>query len=246
MCCTSGVPMQVALNALIKEVRPDHILIEPTGLGHPKEILGVLRSKQFSSSLEINATITLVDARKLSDERYLNHDTFNQQLYVSDVIVANKSDAYEASDRARMTDFLAKKGWSDVKQLVFSRYGDVDIEWLSHAAVNTQTQWIFSHLTRSSILATGSEASNNAPALDVHKLDEVKESTKAVNLNQMRMFENYSQGYFAIGWDFPESDIFDLENLRGTLEELNVERVKAIINTPEGLFGLNLAEIAER
>ena len=41
MCCASGVPMQVALNQLITKAKPDRLLIEPTGLGHPKEVVAV-------------------------------------------------------------------------------------------------------------------------------------------------------------------------------------------------------------
>jgi len=42
MCCTAGLPMQIALNQLLVSSRPDRLLIEPTGLGHPKEVLQTL------------------------------------------------------------------------------------------------------------------------------------------------------------------------------------------------------------
>lgn len=37
LCCAVGLPFQVSVNRLLKEVRPDRLLIEPTGLGHPKK-----------------------------------------------------------------------------------------------------------------------------------------------------------------------------------------------------------------
>ena len=69
MCCASGLPMQIALNMLLAKSKPDRLLIEPTGLGHPKEVLAVLRSDSYREVLNLGATVTLVDARKLSDER---------------------------------------------------------------------------------------------------------------------------------------------------------------------------------
>ena len=39
MCCVNGLPMQVGLNTLLRQGKPDRLLIEPTGLGHPKQIL---------------------------------------------------------------------------------------------------------------------------------------------------------------------------------------------------------------
>ncbi len=38
MCCVNGLPMQVGLNTLLRQGKPDRLLIEPTGLGHPKQI----------------------------------------------------------------------------------------------------------------------------------------------------------------------------------------------------------------
>ena len=37
--------MQIALNQLLSKAKPDRLLIEPTGLGHPKEVLEVLTSE---------------------------------------------------------------------------------------------------------------------------------------------------------------------------------------------------------
>ena len=39
MCCTAGLPMQMAMNMLLARAKPDRLLIEPTGLGHPYEVL---------------------------------------------------------------------------------------------------------------------------------------------------------------------------------------------------------------
>ncbi len=49
MCCAAGVPMQVALNQLLTQAKPDRLLIEPTGLGHPKEVLRVLSAKHYQT-----------------------------------------------------------------------------------------------------------------------------------------------------------------------------------------------------
>ncbi|MCW9018042.1 MAG: hypothetical protein OQJ89_13815, partial [Kangiellaceae bacterium] len=42
MCCAASLPMQIALNRLLAYAKPDRLLIEPTGLGHPLEVLDVL------------------------------------------------------------------------------------------------------------------------------------------------------------------------------------------------------------
>lgn len=92
MCCASGLPMQIALNQLLSKAKPDRLLIEPTGLGHPKEVLQVLSAEYYKKVLSVQKTLTLVDARKLTDQRYTSHDTFNQQIAIADTIIGNKLD----------------------------------------------------------------------------------------------------------------------------------------------------------
>ena len=54
MCCTSNLPMQIALNQLLMMSKPDRLLIEPTGLGHPIEIMNELLNEYYSNILNIN------------------------------------------------------------------------------------------------------------------------------------------------------------------------------------------------
>ena len=46
MCCTAGISMNIALSEIIFLVQPDRILIEPTGLGHPNEVMQTLHHER--------------------------------------------------------------------------------------------------------------------------------------------------------------------------------------------------------
>ena len=65
MCCTAGLPMQIALNMLLARARPHRLLIEPTGLGHPREVLASLAAPHYRELIDLRATVTLVDARQV-------------------------------------------------------------------------------------------------------------------------------------------------------------------------------------
>lgn len=127
MCCAAGLPMQMALNMLLKRARPDRLLIEPTGLGHPKEVMDVLMAEHYRKVLTINSTVTLVDARKLRESRYTDNDTFNQQLDIADVIVANKADLYETQDLLHMIKYLGGRFSERYKPIFPARNGAVDV-----------------------------------------------------------------------------------------------------------------------
>ena len=69
MCCVNGLPMQVGLNTLLRQGKPDRLLIEPTGLGHPKQILDLLTAPVYEPWINLRATLCLLDPRQLLDEK---------------------------------------------------------------------------------------------------------------------------------------------------------------------------------
>lgn len=119
MCCAAGLPMQIALNQLLHEAKPDRLLIEPTGLGHPKEVLEVLSSEHYRTVLSLQKTLTLVDARKLSDTRYTNHETFNQQIAIADTVVGSKIDLYQADEKQLLNAYVEQVGRPET-QVIFA------------------------------------------------------------------------------------------------------------------------------
>ncbi len=45
--------MQVGLNTLLRQGKPDRLLIEPTGLGHPKQILDLLTAPVYEPWIDL-------------------------------------------------------------------------------------------------------------------------------------------------------------------------------------------------
>ncbi len=75
MCCTAGVPKaSVVLMPLLRQ-KPDCLLIEPTGLGHPKQVIATLTSEQYTPYVDLKATLGLLTPRNLSIEKYTSNRT---------------------------------------------------------------------------------------------------------------------------------------------------------------------------
>ncbi|MDO6446620.1 GTP-binding protein [Colwellia sp. 1_MG-2023] len=130
MCCASLLPMQTALNKLLKEAKPHRLLIEPTGLGHAFEVLKLLSNQYYQESLRLEKTLTLIDARKLDDSRYIENITFNQQLEIADVIVANKADLYSEQDKSALIHYVKDHDFKADK-LYFTEHSQVKLVWLA-------------------------------------------------------------------------------------------------------------------
>lgn len=96
MCCVNGLPMQVGLNTLLRQGKPDRLLIEPTGLGHPKQILDILTAAVYEPWIDLRATLCVLDPRQLLDSKVMANDNFRDQLAAADVIISNKTDRMTA------------------------------------------------------------------------------------------------------------------------------------------------------
>ncbi|ERB65911.1 GTP-binding protein [Vibrio coralliilyticus OCN008] len=217
MCCAAGLPMQIALNQLLTEAKPNRLLIEPTGLGHPKEVLQVLSSKHYQEVLSLQKTLTLVDARQLSDERYTLHDTFNQQIAISDTIVGSKVDLYQGDEKRQLDAYVTKLGGSD-KRVIFAEFGNIPFDEFEGPTLANEQGGHHHHHGQSKPLA----ADLPMPESGI---------IKAVN---------EGEGFRSIGWRFSPDKVFSRQKLALMLVELNVERMKAVFITDMGVLGYNM------
>ncbi len=101
ICCTTSPMLRVTLGKLARGIRPDRLLIEPSGLGHPAGIVDLLRDPMLASAFEVRAVVSLLDPRQLEDSRYYTHETWRDQLQLADVLVINKCDVADEAQIMR-------------------------------------------------------------------------------------------------------------------------------------------------
>jgi len=231
MCCASGLPMQVALNELLTKAKPDRLIIEPTGLGHPVEILQTLSDKFYQQLLQIEKIITLVDARKLKHSRYTEHDTFNQQISIADIVVGNKQDLYQGGEKEILESYVKKVIGNTVESNIainFTEQGRIDPQWLQGKTAAIARHALHHHHSSSNDLDS---SSLNLSTMDIPEAGYVKA-------------ENHGEGFSSIGWRFESRKVFNRKKLHVFLTGLKAERMKAVFITEQGIFGYNLTSDA--
>mgnify|MGYP000369939792 CR=1 FL=1 len=148
MCCAAGVSVQVGINTLLANARPDRLLIEPTGIGHPKQIIKQLSLPPFDKVLDMRACITLIDPRHLQESRYYENEYYKEQLEIADVLVANKIDQCDDTDRTafeRLLDYWLARVPDTERSLVRSCLDAVcGLEFLEHAAIRRMLE-VYEH-----------------------------------------------------------------------------------------------------
>ncbi|PTA49626.1 cobalamin biosynthesis protein CobW [Shewanella morhuae] len=258
MCCAAGVPTQVAINQLIAKAKPDRLLIEPTGLGHPNEIIKVLSAAHYQNVISLRSTLCLVDARKIHDPRYREHANFIQQLQVADVIIATKSDLYDAENTKLLYEL----------QTYLSHIERADIPVVSHTNQQSLPRALLDYLNqprRVSLNTSGPTGVNpklgnlaiTTPSLlrtggsHLSELglfaDGVMETSLAFDKRGMVRKQNRGEGCFSCGWVFEPTLEFDFEKLIAFIQRQSQSsnmgqallRLKAVMITSDGIAGFN-------
>lgn len=218
MCCVNGLPLQVGLNMLLKQTKPDRLLIEPTGLGHPRQLLDMLRAAVYQPWLRIDATLTLLDPQHLADARIVHNENFRDQLTAADIVIATKSDRWKAEDRQRLTAWrqqnLGDRQWVEVA------WGQLD----------------------SALLRQQGLADRALPAAQHHHTESRPQGLAALKLDgqaRWRRALNEGQGYVSCGWIFDADTVFDTLQTLEWARLAPVDRVKGVLRTPDGLVTIN-------
>lgn len=214
MCCVADLPTRVALNRLITRSRPRRLIIEPTGLGHPAEIIDTLSGEYYRDVLELRAVTTLVDPRRLEDARYRDNRNFRDQVALADVLVASKTDLCEQSQLARFEQWA--KDFGDKQHLGFISGGELDPAWLD-----------LPHRSR--------------PGGHVHH-HPGEQAPPALRLAPGETFtrrENHGDGHAACGWLFAATEVFDFRELFVLFNGIDALRLKGVMITDRGVFSFN-------
>ncbi len=129
LCCTVADEFLPAIEALLaREPRPDHIIIETSGLALPKPLVKAFDWPSIRSKLTVDGVIAVVDAAAVADGRFaddeeklaaqraqdtsLDHDNpleevYQDQLLCADLVILNKADLVDAASLERITAEIA-------------------------------------------------------------------------------------------------------------------------------------------
>jgi len=129
-CCTSNQPFVDGIADALDTLRPDHLIVEPTGLADAGALIAQLRAR-LAGRLELRATLCVVDPRRLDEPRYVENPAYSAQLGVSDVVIANRCDLASPEAMARFRDLVARR--PDLAGVLETEMGRVDLAWTTLA-----------------------------------------------------------------------------------------------------------------
>jgi cobalamin biosynthesis protein CobW len=151
LCCTVADDFLPAIEGLLaREPRPDHILIETSGLALPKPLVKAFDWPDIRARLTVDGVIAVVDAAAVAEGRFaddeeklkaqraqdpaLDHDNpleevYEDQLLCADLILLNKADLLSEAALEKVRAEIAAQIPRAVK-IVATRQGKLDINVL--------------------------------------------------------------------------------------------------------------------
>ena len=151
ICCTVADDFAPAITALLaREPKPDHIVIETSGLALPKPLIKAFDWPDLRSRLTVDGVVAVVDAAAVAEGRFaddparvaaqrladpsLDHDNpleevYEDQLMSADLVVLNKADLVDKSQLEALKAQIAQAVPRAVK-IASAREGAIDADVL--------------------------------------------------------------------------------------------------------------------
>ncbi|MGY2257824.1 CobW family GTP-binding protein [Pseudomonas sp. SDO55104_S430] len=202
LCCVNGAPFQIGLGRLLRKARPDRLFIEPSGLGHPVQLLRQLSEKPWKGVLNVLPSVLVLDAQALISGKSLPQAQ-QDALVSAGLLLMNKSENLSEADRQHL-----------IKQLPVR-----PVYWTQQAAMP---------LSQLPGLAAQAVAGVDNVALPkgLAQLPAVwTDPTQPICLSQVQ------EGGWSIGWRWHPSQRFDTARVAQWLSSLAWRRAKLVIHS---------------
>ena len=160
ICCTVADDFIPTMEALLaRENKPDHIVIETSGLALPQPLVRAFNWPGISTKVTVDGVVTVVDGRAVHDGQFahnvaavdaqraqddnLDHETplselFEDQIACADMIVVNKTDLMQGTEADDLTTRLKSEARAGV-QVIKTAMGALPVDVLLGQGIGAES-----------------------------------------------------------------------------------------------------------
>ena len=252
ICCTSQLPLQIALSRLLSDHHPKRLLIEPTGLAHPRELIQQLSAPHWQTALKMQAVITVLSALQWQQEKYRTHEGFQAQIRDADVLVINRYTQLSTDEKQALQAWVA---WvAKLNTQISIIWAESDSQTTT-GEINTSAA-LSAQLSKPSFVISKQQKVNIAePYRAVVGLKPLSHSLAANTLHNPESnddnkpdtsvelpyrYHEQQQDILLAGWRLPAEYVFNADKLQDWLLKLpNWQRIKGVVHTSHGWLQIN-------
>ena len=253
ICCTSQLPLQIALSRLLSDHHPKRLLIEPTGLAHPRELIQQLSAPHWQTALKMQAVITVLSALQWQQEKYRAHEGFQAHIRDADVLVINRYTQLSADEKQALQAWVAK-----LNAQISIIWAESDKQITTHK-INTSTGYsaaLSAQLCKPSFVISKQQRVNIAEpyravvglkplshslaANTLHNLESNDDNKPDTSVELPYRYHEQQQDILLAGWRLPAEYVFNADKLQDWLLKLpNWQRIKGVVHTSHGWLQIN-------
>ncbi len=268
ICCTSQLPLQIAISRLLSEHHPQRLLIEPTGLAHPRELILQLSAPHWQTALQMNAVITVLSGEQWQQIKYRDHDGFQAHVRDADVLIINRYTQLNTSEKQALVEWITKLN-SQVK-IIWAASGLTASEVTDSLDVHSSDKFVANKLVADAYLSTlndqlnqpssiisnqrkvsisnptksmvglQSQASSLAAAPSSSASTDETEAQASADSDLPYRYHEEQQDFQLAGWRLPAHYILNADDLQNWLLALpNWQRIKGVVHTSDGWMQIN-------
>lgn len=109
ICCSAQRPLAQALAKISQLKTLDRLLIEPSGLAHPAQIIDTLKKTVYCRPMHLESTLCVLDLKRFSPTIYQKSALLRDFIQLADVLLLTRCDQLAPSALSELTDFLSQK-----------------------------------------------------------------------------------------------------------------------------------------
>jgi G3E family GTPase len=213
LCCVNGAPFQIGLGRLLRKARPDRLFIEPSGLGHPAQLIAQLREAPWVGVLAVQASVMVLDAQALAAGKALPQ-TQQDALVDAGLLLLNKAGGLDEAARRKIIEVLPARPvfWADQAVLPLAQLPGVD------ARANDGVDNFVAPKTLAQLPAVWADP-----------------------LTPICLSQGQAEGW-SIGWRWHPDQVFDASKVQIWLQSLDWRRAKLVIHSSTGWVSGNALE----
>ena len=220
LCCSSQLPMQIALSRLLSEAKPERLFIEPTGLGHPAQLLEQLTEPHWHTHLSMRALVIVVDGSRLHDQAWTQQNLYADQLKAAQIIVVSHADQMQVADEQALVQ-LQHEYQAYMQKWLKAEQGSLALTEIDISYVGTQRKIQPLLKLQQNVIPTHLQEPAEIKQLPYHYIETAQE-------------------YAVAGWKFPKRWQFDFYPLLDLLcEQQDWLRIKGIFYSNQGWKSFN-------
>jgi len=166
ICCTVADDFIPTMEKLLtRESKPDHIVIETSGLALPQPLVRAFNWPKISTQVTVDGVVTVVDGKAVTDGRFahsveavdaqrkldknLDHETplselFEDQVACADMLVVNKTDLLNLAQADALVASLKQSSRNGV-QIVKTSMGKLPVDVLLGQGIGAETDLASRH-----------------------------------------------------------------------------------------------------